>query len=152
VTVEISSHGVSDTMAVGRRLAGMARPGDVIVLDGGLGAGKTAFTAGFAEGLGVEEPIVSPTFVLARRYESGFVPLVHADVYRLGTLCEFDDLDLLEDAEDAVLVIEWGGAVVTGLPGDHLRVRIHIDGEEERTLHLEAFGTWRRRPLEELVA
>ena len=123
----------ADTMALASRLAALLRPGDVIVLQGGLGAGKTLFTSGLAAGLGVEETVVSPTFVLMRQYRSGFIPLVHVDVYRLGTLNEFEDLDVLEVAGDGVLVVEWGDAVEGGLPPDHLRIVIEVDDEGSQT-------------------
>ena len=83
------------------------RAGDVVLLAGRLGAGKTLLAAGIGEGLGVEEPLTSPSFILARAHE-GFLPVVHADVYRLGTSAEFEDLDLPEQARDGVLLIEWG--------------------------------------------
>jgi tRNA threonylcarbamoyladenosine biosynthesis protein TsaE len=77
----------------------LLNPGDVVVLKGGLGAGKTLFTGGLAAGLGVEEQVVSPSFVLVREYRSGFMPLIHVDVYRLGSINEFDDLDVFEMAK-----------------------------------------------------
>ena len=106
--IEVRCPEAADTQAFAGRLASTLRPGDVIVLVGGLGAGKTLFTGGLASGLGVEEPVVSPSFVLVRQYSSGFMALVHVDVYRLGSLNEFDDLDVFELAEEGVLVIEWG--------------------------------------------
>ena len=82
----------ADTRALGRRLASLLRAGDVVLLAGDLGSGKTVFASGIAEGLGVAEPVVSPSFILARRYE-GLMGLVHADLYRLGSSAEVDDLD-----------------------------------------------------------
>ena len=117
----MTSKDAAATMGAGRRLAALVRPGDVITLSGQLGAGKTTFAAGFGEGLGIDEPVTSPSFVLVRTYRSGFTPLVHVDAYRLGSLGEFEDLDVLDEASEGVLLIEWGEAVVGVLPEDHLR-------------------------------
>jgi tRNA threonylcarbamoyladenosine biosynthesis protein TsaE len=116
-----------------------------------LGAGKTAFTGGLAAGLGVEEPVVSPSFILLREYRSGFVPLYHADAYRLGTINEFDDLDTIRYAEDGVLVIEWGDAVAGALPADHLVVEFEVADDECRTIRLKPAGDWSDRPLEDVI-
>ena len=83
-----------DTHALGRELAGVLRAGDLVVLVGPLGAGKTALTQGIGAGLGVREPVTSPTFVIARVHRDGRVPLVHVDAYRLGSVADVDDLDL----------------------------------------------------------
>lgn len=136
-----------DTEALGGRMASSLRPGDIVVLAGGLGAGKTLFTKGLATGLGVEEPVVSPSFVLVRQYRSGFMPLVHADVYRLGSINEFNDLDVLEMAKEGVLVIEWGSAVESALPTDHLRVEFRVEEDDARTLEFIGEGAWARRDL-----
>lgn len=138
-----------ETMALGRRLASLLRAGDVILLSGGLGAGKTAFTSGLAEGLGVVEPVTSPSFVIVRRYE-GLLPLVHVDVYRLGSSGEFEDLDLIDDAADGVLVIEWGQVIAGGIPPDHLIVEFEVADDESRSISLVPKGSWRSRPLKEL--
>ncbi len=145
--VEVACPEVGDTMAVGRRLAALLQPGDVVLLAGPLGSGKTVFTAGLAEGLGIDDRVTSPSFVLVRRYH-GFLTLIHADVYRLGTMAELDDLDL-DDAADAVLVVEWGHAVAGVLPADHLLVIFDVHGGG-RTLSLVPRGGWLRRPLEEV--
>lgn len=136
-----------DTEALGGRLASSLRPGDIVVLAGGLGSGKTLFTRGIATGLGVDEPVVSPTFVLVRQYRSGFVPVVHVDVYRLGSMNEFDDLDVLEMSKDGVLVIEWGGAVESALPEDHLRIEFDVEDDRSRVLRFIGFGEWAQREL-----
>lgn len=151
MTAELVSHDVAETMGIGRRLAALVRPGDVISLCGRLGAGKTAFAGGLAEGLGIEEPVTSPSFVIVRKYDSGFTPLVHVDVYRLGSLGEFDDLDVFEEARDGVLLVEWGNAVSAALPADHLSIEIVVDDDETRTLRLRPSGSWTKRPLEEMV-
>jgi tRNA threonylcarbamoyladenosine biosynthesis protein TsaE len=137
-----------DTADLGARLAALLRPGDVVVLSGPLGAGKTLFTSGIAAGLGVEEPVISPSFILTREYSSGFLPLIHADIYRLTTRNEFDDLDLLSQSSQGVLVIEWGDAVEPILPPDHLRVDFEVDDDEARNITLVPFGTWRTRVTE----
>ena len=149
--IELQCPEAADTQAFAGRLASIVRPGDVVVLAGGLGAGKTLFTGGLAAGLGVDEPVVSPSFVLVRQYHSGFMPLVHVDVYRLGSMNEFDDLDVFELAEDGVLVIEWGDAIESTLPDDHLRVEFTVRDNEERTLRLVPSGSWSQRDLGEVV-
>jgi tRNA threonylcarbamoyladenosine biosynthesis protein TsaE len=149
--IRIISRSVTDTRAAAGRLASLCRPGDVIVLNGSLGAGKTAFVSGLADGLGVEEPVVSPTYVVMRSYESGFVPLVHVDAYRLGSAGEFEDLDALDLARNGVVVIEWGEAVAGLLPADRLTVHITVDDDEVRAISMVASGVWQARPLEELV-
>lgn len=139
----------ADTRALGRRLASLLRAGDVVLLAGDLGSGKTVFASGVAEGLGVSETVVSPSFVLARRYE-GLMGLVHADLYRLGSSAEVDDLDLLEAARDGVLVVEWGEAAAGCFPGDQLLVRLEAGESGARTVTLLPRGSWRERPLEEV--
>lgn len=136
-----------DTEALGSRIASNLRPGDVVVLAGGLGVGKTLFTRGIATGLGVEEPVLSPSFVLVRQYRSGFMPVTHADVYRLTSMNEFDDLDVLELARDGVLVIEWGEAVEPALPIDHLRIEFEVAETGSRTLRFVGAGSWAERDL-----
>lgn len=145
--IEVVCPTADDTRALARRLAGLVRPGDVIVLAGDLGAGKTLFTGGLAEGLGVEEPVVSPSFVLVRYYRTGFMPVVHVDVYRLGSLNEFEDLDVFELAADGVLVIEWGHAVEPVLGDDLLRVEFAVDPDQTRRISLLPGGSWSSRDL-----
>ncbi len=129
-------------------LASVLRPGDLILLQGDLGAGKTTFTQGLARALGVESPVTSPTFVLMNVYptRAGF-DLVHVDVYRLDRLSEVADLALPEMLEDgAVAVVEWGDRVTAALPGDHLMIRITPGEQPGRTLTLEPSGaSWTRR-------
>ncbi len=141
---------VTDTRAAAGRLAALLRPGDVVVLAGPLGCGKTTFAGGLADGLGVEEPVTSPSFILMRRYDSGFLPMVHVDVYRLGTVGEFEDLEVLEEGRDGVVVIEWGNAVLPLLPDDHLVVEFDVQPGGTRILRLVPSGDWKQRPLEEV--
>ncbi|TCN57277.1 tRNA threonylcarbamoyladenosine biosynthesis protein TsaE [Rhodococcus sp. SMB37] len=132
---------VEDTEAFGRRLARDLRAGDLVVLDGPLGAGKTALTRGLAAGLGVQGRVTSPTFVIAREHRPGPregappVGLVHVDAYRLGdgpnALDELDALDLDTDLGAAVVVVEWGGGLVEKLTDRHLRVRLRRDPESD---------------------
>jgi tRNA threonylcarbamoyladenosine biosynthesis protein TsaE len=112
--------------ALGRRLAPMLRAGDLIVLNGQLGAGKTTLVRGIGEGLNVRGPVTSPTFVIARVHPPlGAGPaLVHVDAYRLSSPAEVDDLDLDADLERSVTVVEWGGGLVEGLAADWLDVTI----------------------------
>ncbi|MDX1689915.1 MAG: tRNA (adenosine(37)-N6)-threonylcarbamoyltransferase complex ATPase subunit type 1 TsaE [Acidimicrobiia bacterium] len=139
----------ADTRAAGRRLASLLRVGDVVLLGGSLGAGKTVFASGIAEGLGVSQTVTSPTFVLAKSYD-GLMRMVHADVYRIGSSGEFEDLDLLTEAADGVLVVEWGDVVEQALPDDHLMVRLEPGPDGSRSVSLIAHGSWSRRPLEEM--
>lgn len=150
--IEITCPTATDTRAAAGRLASLCRAGDVIVLVGRLGAGKTAFVGGLADGLGVDERVVSPSFVLMRRYDSGFVPLIHVDVYRVGSMLEFEDLEVLELGRDGVVVIEWGDAVGPELPPDRLRVEIDVHADESRTIRLIPLGRWSERPLEQVKA
>lgn len=114
--------------ALGRSLASVLRAGDLVILAGGLGAGKTTLTQGIGAGLGVRGPITSPTFVIARVHPPlghGTGPaLVHVDAYRLGSALELDDLDLDTDAASAVTVVEWGEGLAEGLSADRLEVEI----------------------------
>lgn len=119
--------------ALGRSLATMLRAGDLVLLSGGLGAGKTTLTKGIGDGLGVRGPITSPTFVIARVHPpvgSAAVTgdlrpaLVHADAYRLGSVLELDDLDLDTDTAASVTVVEWGGGLAEGLATDRLEITI----------------------------
>jgi tRNA threonylcarbamoyladenosine biosynthesis protein TsaE len=122
-----------DMKSFGRRLAGELRAGDLVVLTGDLGAGKTTLVQGIATGLGVQGPVLSPTFVIARSYRDGRLPLVHVDAYRLGSLVEVDDLDLDASVEESATVVEWGAGLVEQLAADRLEVRIlrSVDENDE---------------------
>ena len=129
-----------DTHAWGARLGALLEAGDLLVLTGGLGAGKTSLTQGIAEGLRVRGPITSPTYVIARVHPSlvGGPDLVHVDAYRLGGLAELDDLDLDASLEQAVTVVEWGHGVAELLSEDYLEVTLR--GYETRTVDLVGHG------------
>jgi tRNA threonylcarbamoyladenosine biosynthesis protein TsaE len=138
---------VDDTRALGRELAGLLRPGDLVVLAGPLGAGKTALTQGIGAGLGVPGPVTSPTFVLARVHRGGRVPLVHVDAYRLTGMADVDDLDLDATTEESVTVVEWGHGLVEQLADEHLVVELdRRDDDDVRTVRLVPVGRgWERR-------
>jgi tRNA threonylcarbamoyladenosine biosynthesis protein TsaE len=151
MSLTITTTSPDETLALGRRLAAVVTAGDVVLLEGRLGAGKTLFVSGVAEGLGIADRITSPTFVISRIHGEGFLPLVHADVYRLGSVAEFDDLELQDEAIDGVLIIEWGGAVAESVGEDHLTVSIDITSETERTITFEPAGAWKQRNLDMLT-
>src|SRR5450755_5115212 len=113
---------------LGRRLAADLRAGDLLVLSGPLGAGKTTLVQGIGEGLGVRGPVTSPTFVIARVHPSlrGGPALVHADAYRLGSRAEVDDLDLDADLDSSVTVVEWGEGLVEDLSPSFLEIKISV--------------------------
>lgn len=149
--IEVQTDAPSETLALGQRLASILQPGDVLLLNGRLGTGKTLLTSGIAEGLGITAPVASPSFILSRRYDDGFLPLTHADVYRIESIAEFEDLELEEGAADGVLVIEWGQAVASAVTEDRLEIAIEFDGESGRIFRLEPQGSWMSRPLMELA-
>jgi tRNA threonylcarbamoyladenosine biosynthesis protein TsaE len=147
---------VDQTRALAGALATLARPGDLLLLAGDLGAGKTAFAQGFGVGLGVTEPITSPTFTLAQQYD-GRLRMHHLDVYRLEQMAEVLDLGLAELLDDGgVVLIEWGDAILPALPTDYLEVRLTFGaGDDERRLALRRVGpSWssRDRALADAVA
>lgn len=150
--IEIRTSHPDETLAFGRMLAAVLTAGDVVLLSGRLGSGKTCLASGIADGLGVSEPVVSPTFVIVREYRDGFLPLYHADVYRLTTMVEFEDLELVERAEDGVLLVEWGEAVERWLPADHLSVDMTVAPDDVRTIRLVPRGSWADRDLEVIAS
>ncbi len=134
---------VEDTHAFGRALGASLRAGDLVILTGDLGAGKTTLTQGLAEGLGVRGPITSPTFVIARVHPSLVEgpALVHVDAYRLGGLDELEDLDLDTSLTESVTVVEWGHGMAEALSQDVLEVVLTADPDTEvRTVRLMARG------------
>ncbi|MFN0092650.1 MAG: tRNA (adenosine(37)-N6)-threonylcarbamoyltransferase complex ATPase subunit type 1 TsaE [Acidimicrobiales bacterium] len=130
-----------ETRALAAALAELARPGDLLLLVGDLGAGKTAFVQGFGRALGVAEPITSPTFTLHRQYV-GRLELNHIDVYRLEQIEETLDIGLAELLDSgAVTVIEWGDAILPVLPAEFLEVRLILgEGDDERLVSLRPVG------------
>ena len=136
----------ADTRALGAELAPLLRPGDLVVLVGPLGAGKTALTQGIGEALGVGEPVTSPTFVIARVHRGGRLPLVHVDAYRLGGVADVDDLDLDASTDASVTVVEWGQGLVEQLADEHLEVRLDRREDDVRTAELVPHGAgWAQR-------
>ena len=136
-----------DTKALGEAVGRLLGPGDLVSLTGDLGAGKTTFVQGAARSLGVDQPVLSPTFTLIREYR-GRVPVYHLDVYRLERIQEVVDLgfDELVDA-GGVVFVEWGDAIDRLLPPDHLRIELTlVDDGEARVLRVAALGpAWEGR-------
>ncbi len=139
--IRLATKSVDDTRALAAEIAGLAAPGDLVVLAGDLGSGKTAFAQGFAQGLGVDEQVTSPAFILVRTYE-GRLPLVHLDVYRLDTMQELVDLGIAELLDEgAVTLVEWGDAVTPALPADFLEVRLEAtDSPDDRLVTVRSVG------------
>ena len=133
-----------DMRDLGRRLAALLRAGDLVILAGPLGAGKTTLVQGIGAGLGVRGPVTSPTFVIARVHPplaGGGPALVHADAYRLGSFGEVDDLDLDTDASSAVTVVEWGTGLAELLAEDRLEITIEPDQDGDvRTVRINGHG------------
>lgn len=145
--LKLLSHGrrlptPEDTRALGQRLGGVLRAGDLLILSGDLGAGKTTLTQGLGEALGVRGQVSSPTFVIARVHPStGTGPdLVHVDAYRLHGSAELDDLDLDTDLDEAVTVVEWGSGLAETLAADRLELRLDRAADDVRTATLTPVG------------
>ena len=126
-----TSFGPEDTYALGKRLGEAAKAGDVFCLNGDLGVGKTVFTQGFASGLGITEPVNSPTFTIVQQYEEGRLPLYHFDVYRIGDVEEMDEIGY-EDCfyGEGVCLIEWSTLIQEILPEDAIHITIEKDLEK----------------------
>lgn len=146
---------VDDTLAFGERLGRTLRAGDLVLLAGPLGAGKTVLVKGIAAGMGVVGQVSSPTFVIARVHRSatpGGVPLVHVDAYRLGDdLDQLDGLDLDTDLMDAAVVVEWGEGVAEALSRDYLLVRLTRRDDDVREAVVEPHGAWVGREVPSTV-
>ncbi|MDO8390222.1 MAG: tRNA (adenosine(37)-N6)-threonylcarbamoyltransferase complex ATPase subunit type 1 TsaE [Actinomycetota bacterium] len=146
--LHLRASSLADTNAIAAALANLARAGDLIVLAGEMGAGKTAFAKAFGAALGVTEPITSPTYTLVHSYEAGRITLHHADIYRLTSTNEVADLALNELLEyDGIVLIEWGDVVARSL-GDHLAVHLVADPDldDARQITISATGrTWAPR-------
>ena len=154
-TVELTSTGAEETRVIGERLGRLARPGDVILLQGDLGTGKTTLTQGIARGLGIAEYVQSPTFILVAEYDGRAADgsplrLYHLDLYRLEGETDLDSIgfgDYLEPA-DGISVIEWPERAGADLPESYLLVRIAHAGEDRRLIAIEAVpgnGGWADR-------
>jgi tRNA threonylcarbamoyladenosine biosynthesis protein TsaE len=147
--ITVCSDGPEGTRAIAAAIAGLARAGDLVLLAGEMGAGKTVFAQGFGAALGVTDPITSPTFVLVHSYAGGRVPLHHADLYRLERTGEVADLALDELLEaSGVVLVEWGDVVGRSLGDDRLLVTLTVepDDVERRRITVEGSGrSWARR-------
>jgi tRNA threonylcarbamoyladenosine biosynthesis protein TsaE len=138
--VAMRTNGPSETMSCGRVLAGLLAPGDVVLLSGDLGAGKTQLTKGVAEGLGVREPVTSPTFNILLVHR-GRIPLYHFDLYRLERAEELEDLDYFATIEsDGVSLVEWGDRFAEAEPQDGLVVTLSIEGDTVRRIDVRPIG------------
>ncbi|MEX2100501.1 MAG: tRNA (adenosine(37)-N6)-threonylcarbamoyltransferase complex ATPase subunit type 1 TsaE [Acidimicrobiia bacterium] len=134
MTLAVVTRSAEETAALAQRVGALLRAGDVVVLAGQLGIGKTVFAKGIARALGITEPVVSPSFTIVRQYDGGTLPLVHVDVYRLDHLQELHDIgfdDLV--GGDAVTIVEWGDRVGSILPADRLEVSMLADATDDDT-------------------
>ena len=138
--VIFKTKGVKQTRSLGRKLGKFLKKGYVVLLNGDLGAGKTAFTQGIGEALKVESQVNSPTFVLMTVHE-GIIPLYHADLYRLTTVTDVEDLDLIAQSSEGVLVIEWPERGIEVLPTDHVFVDFEtLEIDDERSITVTVMG------------
>jgi tRNA threonylcarbamoyladenosine biosynthesis protein TsaE len=151
--MRFTTRAASETQALARALGALLRAGDVVLLSGDLGAGKTTFTKGVAEALGVKEPVTSPTFTIVQEYE-GSVPISHVDVFRLQRVQELYDLGFEELLEGRVVLVEWGDLVAPVLPAERVEVTFTIgDDLEMRDVEIAAFGpSWSNRGLDDALA
>lgn len=138
--MQITTHSADETQALGQKLASRLAPGDVIAYFGDLGAGKTAFTRGLAQGLGITDPVTSPTYTIVNEYLSGRIPLFHFDMYRLSSSDELVDIGW-EDylSRGGVCAVEWSENVEDALQ-DAIRVTIEKDADEPDTRHITITG------------
>jgi tRNA threonylcarbamoyladenosine biosynthesis protein TsaE len=139
--LEARTGSVEETRKLGAAVAELCRPGDVVLLAGDLGAGKTALAQGFGMSFGIEQAITSPTFVLARHYQ-GRLPLHHLDVYRLDHMEELFDIGLPEILDErGVILIEWGDAIAPALPSEYLEVRLTFgETDDARRIAFRSVG------------
>lgn len=150
-SLRVESRGPGETRRLGARLGRLLRPGDVVLLSGELGAGKTAFVQGIARGMGFAGSVSSKSFVLLGEYEGRKTTLYHADLYRLEAPEHADDLALDEIAADGVLVAEWPERAPHVFPADHLSVSFEVTGERTRTLTFAATGPRGEQLLSEVA-
>jgi len=149
--LEVLCANVEMTRALGQQLGARLERGDVIALQGDLGAGKTNFTQGLAQGLAIVEDVNSPTFILANEYFSGRLPLYHIDAYRVADAAEADAFGLDDYLNgDGVTVVEWAERVRAALPSDVLWLTLDYCGENERRLEFSAYGAQSAARLDEL--
>ena len=140
----IRTESAAETRALGKRLAARLRPGDVILLEGELGAGKSELARGIASGLGVQETVTSPSFTILNVYESGRIPLYHFDWYRLESEEELYELGMDEYlGGDGIALVEWPERCPGAVPEDCLRIRITAEGEQARRFEAESLGRFR---------
>ncbi len=145
VVRQVTTASEGETRALGLKIASLLHPGDIILLIGELGTGKTVMAKGVARGLGVKENILSPTFTLLKEYE-GKVPLYHLDAYRLHGAGDLYELGLEEYLEEGVLLVEWGDRVYEFFKEEFLEVRMDFAGDESRSIRIIAAGSdWGRR-------
>lgn len=150
--LKIKVDSVNQTQTIAKQMAPLLEAGDIILLDGDLGAGKTTFTKGLAEGLGIHRNIKSPTFTIIREYQQGRLPLYHMDVYRLEETGG-DDLGLEEYFEgDGVSVVEWSQFVGDEIPTEHLVIHLNKDDQNDdvRYLEFEPHGQRYEKLIDEL--
>ena len=140
----VITNSAAETRELGTRLAGELKAGDVILLEGELGAGKSELARGIAKGLGVTETVTSPSFTILNVYESGKIPLYHFDWYRLESAEELFELGMDEYlGGDGIALVEWPEICPEAVPEDYLRIRIEATGENERRLSAEPAGRFR---------
>lgn len=135
------SESPEDTKKLGMALGSVLAAGDIVLLDGALGAGKTCFTAGISETLQIEEPVVSPTYTLVNEYEDGKIPLFHYDAYRLSGGEDLYDIGFSEHLGRGIIVIEWAGNIMDAIPGDcditEVKIeRLDREGPEKRNISI----------------
>jgi len=128
--ISVVTSSAAQTEALGEGIGALLQPGDVVVLAGDLGTGKTTFVKGAARGLGVTEPVTSPTFAIVQEYD-GSHPVAHVDVYRLARIQELHDLGFEELLEERIVLVEWGDTIAGVLPPDRLEVRFELGGDAD---------------------
>jgi tRNA threonylcarbamoyl adenosine modification protein YjeE len=133
---------VAETGDLAARIASGLRGGDVVALEGDLGAGKTTLARGILRALGVAEAVPSPTFTLVQEYAAGGLRIAHCDLYRVESVTELDELGLDDALSEGVLLVEWPERARERIPGDALNIRIEITGEIERRMHLSGPVRW----------
>lgn len=146
MSITIESNSAEETFALGQKIGEWAKPGTIISLTGDLGVGKTVFTQGLAKGLGITEPVNSPTFTIVQVYESGRLPFYHFDVYRIGDVEEMDEIGY-EDYfyGNGVCLIEWADLIQELLPEETGRITIEKDlekGFDYRRIRIEGISGW----------